>query len=109
MITGAAGSDVHCLDSLEDLRRIGAKSGVQQFASRDALLQRLGYRQRLFVNFLEHEVPIVAPLGGIRRHIAFAYRTLHESAVGIQNLHGFAPNLRNVAFFQEHEAAGDRQ
>ena len=61
------------------------------------------------MNFLEHEVPILTSLHSVRRQLAFADRAYCGVARCIEDANRLATNLRDIAFFQEHEAAGDRQ
>ncbi len=64
---------------------------------------------RLFVDFLEHEMPVLPSFDRVRRQIAFADRTDHRAAGGIHDLDRLATQLGDIAFFQEHEAARDGQ
>ena len=61
------------------------------------------------MNFLEHEVPILTSLHGVRRQLAFAHRAYCGMARRIEDPNRLAANLGDIAFFQEHEAARDRQ
>ena len=58
VITRPAGGDVHGFDRLEHRARPRAEGCFEQLAARDALLEGLRDRKRLFVDFLQHEVPI---------------------------------------------------
>ena len=109
MIAGAAGDDVHVLGALEDFRRGRAEGGLEQPAIGHALGQRVGDRARLLVDFLEHEVAVLALLGRIRRQLALAHRALGGVAVLVEHLDRGAANVGDVAFFEEHEAARHRQ
>jgi hypothetical protein len=75
-----------CSVRLKILGGRGAEGGLEQAAVGDALLQRVGDRARLLVDLLEHEVPVLALLGGIGRQLAVARRALDRVAVAIEHL-----------------------
>ena len=83
----------------------GAEGGLQQPAIGHALGQRVGDGARLLVDFLEHEVAVLAFLGRIGRQLALAHGTLGGVAVLVQHLDRGAVNVGDVAFFEEHETA----
>ena len=87
----------------------GTERGLQQPAIGHALGQRVGDGARLLVDFLEHEVAVLALLGRIGRQLALAHRALGGVAVLVEHLDRGAANVGDVAFFEEHEAAGHRQ
>ena len=70
---GAAGRDMYGLDLFEYLLRGGAEGRIQKLAAGDPLLQGLRDGAWLFMDFLEHEVPVLAAFHGIGRQLAFAY------------------------------------
>ena len=109
VIAGAAGDDVHVLGALEDLGGGGAERGLQQPAVGHAFGQRVGHGARLLVDFLEHEVAVLALLGRIRRQLALADRALGGVAVLVEHLDRGAADVGDVAFFEEHEPAGHGQ
>ena len=88
---------MHRLDALEHRGRRRPEGGLEQPAVGDALLQRVGDRARLLVDLLEHEVPVLALLGGIGGQLALVDRTLGAVAVAIDDAHAAAPDLRDVA------------
>jgi hypothetical protein len=96
---------VHVLGALEDLRGGGSERLLEQAAVGDALRECVGDRARLLVDLLEHEVPVLALLGGIGGELALADRTVDGSAVLVEHLDGGAADVGDVAFLQEHEAA----
>ena len=84
-----------------------AASSRRPLATRSC--QRVGDRARLLVDFLEHEVAVLALLGGVRGQLALAHRALDRVAVLVEDLDGRAADVGDVAFFEEHEAARHRQ
>ncbi len=75
-----------------------------------AFLQRVRERARLLMDFLEHEVAVQALLGAPRRKARFrcTARSIELPSLS-SNANALALDLRDVAFFQEDEAAGDGQ
>jgi hypothetical protein len=68
--------------------------------------QRALYYLWLLVNFLEHEVAILAFVGGFCTFMVLNGFTLDGQACRIPDLHAVAANLGNIPFFQVHEAVG---
>ena len=60
--------------------RAGTERGLEQLAARHALLERVRDGPRLLVDLLEHEVRVLALLGGIRRELALLDRPLDRVA-----------------------------
>ena len=86
-----------------------AEHGLEQAAIGHALLQRIGHRARLLVDFLEHEMLELALLRGLGRQFADPDGAFHRVAAGIQDADRLAAHFRDVAFLQELEAARHRQ
>ena len=85
MIARAARDDVHVLGALENVRGGRPERRLEQAAVGDALLKRLRDGARLLVDLLEHEVPVLALLRGIRRQLALADRALDRVAVLVED------------------------
>ena len=98
-----------CSVRLKTSRGGGAERGLEQAAVGHALGQRVGDGARLLVDFLEHEVAVLALLRRIGGQLALAHRALGGVAVLVEHLDGRAADVGDVAFFEEHEAARDRQ
>jgi len=104
VVAGAAAAICTAFDFLEYLLGERAKGRIEQFAAGNPFLQGLRDRPRLFVNFLEHEVAILAALHGFGRQDRFANGPRAARPRRVQNLDRLAANLGDIAFFQEHEA-----
>src|SRR6185437_6330041 len=105
----ATRDDVHVLGAPEYLGRRRAECGLEQLPVGDALLECVRDRARLFVDLLEHEMPVLTLFGRIRGELALADGTLDSVAVAIEDSDGCAANLGDVTFFKEHEAPRHRQ
>ncbi len=81
MVAGAAGDDVHVLGAFEDLGRGRPERRLLQPSIGHAFCERVSHRPRLLMDFLEHEVTILALLGRVRRPLTLANRTLGSVAI----------------------------
>jgi hypothetical protein len=61
----------------------------------------------LLVDFLEHEVAELALVGGFGAIAVLHGFALDGVAVDVPDLHAFAANFGDIAFFQVHEAVSD--
>ena len=106
---GAAGHDMHVLGAPEHIGRGRPEGSLEQAAVGDPFLQRVGDGARLLVDFLEHEVTVLALLGGIGREFAVAHRAVDRVAAAVEHADRLAFHLGDITFLEEHEAAGDGQ
>ena len=109
MVARTAGGDVHRFDSFENIRGGGAERGLEQPGAGYALLQGLRNGARLLVNLLEHEMPVLASFHRVGRQLAFHHGPRYHLSRRVSDGDRFAPDLRNVAFLEKHEAPRDRQ
>ena len=109
MIARAACNDVHVLGAPEDLSGRRTERGLEQAPVRDALLQGVRDCAWLLVNFLEHEVAVLTFLRRICAQFTVAHGSLDAVAVLVDDPHGPAPDLGDVAFLQKHETTSHRK
>ena len=58
------------------------------------------------MDFLEHEVAILALVSRLGAFVILHGLALHRLAIDVPDLHGVAANLGDIAFFQIHETVG---
>ncbi len=109
VVARATRNDVYVLNSFEDVRRRGAERRLEQPAVGNTLLQGIGDRARLLVNLFQHEVAVLPLLGRIGGQLALANGPLDGVAVFVDDPDRLAPDLGDVALFEEHESPCDRQ
>ena len=100
---------MHVFGALENSGRGRTECRFEQSAIGDALLQCVSQCARLLVNFLQHEMPVLALLGGISGQLTFANDALDGIAFAIQNLDGRPMHVGHVAFLEKNEAPRYRQ
>ncbi len=103
VIARSAGGDVHGLDLREHGVRGGSERGVQQAAAGNALLERLGYRARLLVDLLEHEMPVLAALDRVGGQVAFPHGSRDFAARRLDDANRLAADFGDVALLEKQE------
>jgi hypothetical protein len=109
VVAGATGDDVHALRGVQQTLRLVAEAFLQQPALVDPALERFGDHAGLLEDLLEHVVPVGSLLRRGHRELGFAHRAFRGIAFGVQDPHGVAADLGDVALLQEDEALGDWQ
>ena len=109
MVAGAAGEEGHCVDLAQHLGGIEAEPFGLDVILRHGNQQRVGQRARLFVDFLLHEVAVVAELGHVGRQLGNMHAAVGWLAGRVVHLHGQQADIGDIAFFQIHHALRDRQ
>lgn len=106
MVTGAAGDDLHVADLGEQLRRLRTEAFNHYLVLPEAAFQGALHDAGLLVDFLEHEVPVLALVGGFGAFVVLHGLALHVVALDIPQAHAVATDLGDIAFFQVDEAVG---
>src|SRR5690606_13288649 len=76
---GAAGDDVDVLDVFQPGFCLRTEDGGEYVILAQCASQRIGYGDRLFVDFLEHEVAVLALLLTVSGVLVAQYRVVHRS------------------------------
>ena len=100
------------MDTLIDVAKIQFRqTGHVDPAARDinVLCERLANHPRLFVNFLEHKVPVLALVGGDGRGGDPGWRTLKVFAFHIEKIDSLPRDHCEVAVFQVTDHVGHRR
>ena len=75
----------------------------------DAAVQRVRERARLLEDLLEHEVPIRPLLGGLLAPLRLVHLARDGLALRVEDPHGVARDLGDVALLEIHESLRDGQ
>ena len=97
------------LDLTEHLHGGRTERGLEQPTVGDALAQGIGDGARLLVDLLEHEVRVLALVGGVGRELALVRLAYDGGTRPVDDAHGGATDLGDIAFLEEHEMARDGQ
>ncbi len=104
---GAAGDDLHVAHLGEQLGRLRAEGLHQHVIGAQAAFQGALHHLGLLVDFLEHEVAVLALLRRLGAFVELHGVALHAAAFGIPDLHAVLADLGDVALLQIDEAVGD--
>ena len=85
----------------------GPKASHQHLRIAQPAFQGALHDLGLLVNFLEHEVAVLALVGGFRAVLVLHGLALHRLAVDIPDVQAVATDLGDIAFFQVDEPVGD--
>lgn len=106
VVAGTAGDDLHVANLGEQLRRLRAEAFHHYLVLPEAAFQGALHDAGLLVDFLEHEVPVLALVGGFGAFVVLHGLALHVVALDIPQAHAVATDLGDIAFFQVDEAVG---
>src|SRR5690606_26156798 len=106
VVTGAAGDDVDVLDVFQPGFRLGAEDGGEYVILAQCAFQRIRYGDGLFVDFLEHEVAVLALLQAVGGVLVAQYRVFHQLVLPVPDFSGLQRQAGVVALFQIDELIG---
>src|SRR5690554_7533363 len=106
MVAGAAGDDVDVLDVFKPGFRLRAKYGGEYVILAQCAFQRIRYGDGLFVDFLEHEVAVLALLQAVGGVLVAQYRVFHQLVLPVPDFSGLQRQTGMVALFQIDELIG---
>ena len=108
IVAGAAGENLYAIDLAQDFSGVGSKQ-FRHKAIIQYLLDRIGQRLGLFVDFLLHEVAVRPEFQRSQRDIRDMDLAIGSLARTIQNGHAIAAQLGHITLFQENHLARGRQ
>ena len=108
IVGGAAGRDRHALDLLEIERQLHRQRDPL-VAHVEIVRQRMAHDLGLLVDFLRHEMAMVALVDQEGRGIRFQHRALDRLAVGVVHLDALARHHRPVAVLKIADGVGERR
>src|SRR5690606_32710868 len=106
VVTGAAGDDVDVLDVFQPGFRLGAEDGGEYVILAQCAFQRIRYGDGLFVDFLEHEVAVLALVQTVSGVLVTQYRVVHQLVLPVPDFSGLQRQTGVVALFQIDELVG---
>src|SRR5690606_36658129 len=106
VVTGAAGDDVDVLDVFQPGFRLGAEDGGEYVILAQCAFQRIRYGDGLFVDFLEHEVAVLALLQAVGGVLVAQYRVFHQLVLPVPDVSGLQRQAGVVALFSIDELIG---
>ena len=109
MVTGATGNDLYMANVLQQVAGLGTKRLLQHAGVGYPAFRCGTDDPRLLMDFLEHEMAVLAFLGGVLAVFKTGNRTFHRLLVAIVNLNAITADISDIPFFQEHETVGNRQ
>ena len=109
MVTGAASNDLDVFDPGENRVRLVAENRIEHTAITDTPFQAFGDGLSLFVNFLEHVMPVLTLARRVAVEFADPDIGLLCLAPGVINLVVMPVEHDVIAFFEVNETIGDRQ
>ncbi|MNO88854.1 hypothetical protein D3C76_803210 [compost metagenome] len=107
MVAGATGDDLHIANLGEQLGGLRAEGFHQHLLATQAAFEGALDDLGLLVDFLEHEVAVLALVRGLGAFVVLHGLALHRAAGGVPELHAVAADFGDVALFQIDEAVGD--
>ncbi|RMM24772.1 hypothetical protein ALQ81_05582 [Pseudomonas syringae pv. pisi] len=107
VVAGATGDDLNVAYFGEQLGSLWAECVDQHLLLPQTTFEGALYDLGLLVNFLEHEVAVLALVGGFGAFMVLHHFALDRHSVDVPDLHAIATDLGDVALFQVHETVGD--
>ncbi|MCY1398324.1 hypothetical protein D9M71_133530 [compost metagenome] len=107
MVAGAAGDDLHIAHLGEQLGGTRAEGVDQDVVGAQAAFHGALHDLGLLMDFLEHEVAVLALVGSFGAFVVLHLLALHGAALLVPDLQAVTADLGDIAFFQVDEAVGD--
>ena len=109
MVTGAAGNDLDVANVLQEVGGLSTQGLLQHPRLGNPTFHRGLDHFRLLVDFLEHEVTVLALIRRVGAVLKAGYLPLDGAAIAIEYGNGVLSDIGDIAFFQEHEPVGHWQ
>src|SRR5690554_4268385 len=106
VVAGAAGDDVDVLDVFKTSFCLRTEDGSEYVILAQCAFQRIGYGDGLFVDFLEHEVAVLALVQTVSGVLVTQYRVVHQLVLPVPDFSGLQRQAGVVALFQIDELIG---
>src|SRR5690606_1626622 len=106
VVAGAAGDDVDVLDVFQPGFCLRTEDGGEYVILAQGAFQCVGNGCWLFVDFLEHEVAVLALLQAVGGVLVAQYRVVHQLVLPVPDFSGLQRQTGVVALFQIDELIG---